>query len=1044
MFLWPLFHYIPLPIESLTSCDEQFSAYQKCNQLFAQAILANYQDGDVVWVHDYHLMLLPMYLRKAKPDMKIGFFLHTPFPSSEIYRVLPSRKELLYGVLCSNLIGFHTHDYGRHFQSACTRIIGANSSGDRVRYRGQVAQVETFPIGIDPLKFMETLKGNTTMSFQKELKVKFGGKKVILGIDRLDYIKGIAQKMYGLERFFEKHPEWIGKVVLVQIAVPSRTDVPEYQRLRASTHELVGRLNGKYGSLSSVPVHYLDQSIPFDNMCALYRISNCMLITSVRDGMNLVAYEYIACQEDGDGCLILSEFAGAAQSLGAGAIQVNPWNVNETADAIHQALSMSSKERQERMQYCFNHVITHTARAWARSFASALSSSPQLQSAIEVCDDGITPRPISSIPLESDTVLGSFMQSKHRVVITSLAGILSKARKIWRDAAGLKSEVPSELDGLEQCLEEGLEDQNSIDLERDPHLESIKSAVRALSEDPNTTFIILTCRSRDWCDRLFGTISDIWLCAENGLYVRRGGNDNKDNNNNSNGAAGSNPWQCMYEDLVFEWKDGVRKIFDYFTARTPNSYIVEEGSHMSWHYHGCDPVFARQQANDLISHLTGGPLSNTATEVVESHQIIQVTSAGITKGRAVKFIVNHLNQRRLKLTRQEGEVNSGDEHSAKSATEESSSASDEKSESRAQSGTPNLTSQPQSVSRRKSFSSLTSLTQSSETKYRTPVDFILCIGKVLERDVDLFTILNGWTDQHQINLGSAALPPSSQVGTPTASGGNMSRRNSFGAGLSQLGLQQRDSPGPSSRSFVFPAPSSHQQDGVSRLGGDRMHQDKNESENITNMFSPHVFAPVSGSGASGRPSSLNPNDLFGAPLGSAAASPFASSTASSLATARALSSNLSLNTDNLSVATHASTLPSPSPFMSQDNHNSMSASPPTTSHSLSSSLPSPTIFTVSIGSGPSKARYYIKDSESVHQLLMNLAAIVQHVDPSKIVELPNVSIPESMKGKSEKEKAAGEEEKEKEKEKGKEIPANFEKQEKQGNVEKQSNSKLAM
>ena len=349
--LWPLFHYQPLPLSAIKQHDKQFVAYQKANADFAKVVLAHWEEGDTVWVHDYHLMLLPSLLRQARPSMRIGFFFHTPFPSSEIYRAIPSRDELLYGVLASNLLGFHTHDYSRHFQSAATRIVGAQCSNEVLTLNGAVSHLGTFPIGIDPKRFVEALETEAVQRHLQELKQQFAGKRVLLGIDRLDYIKGIPHKLHALELFFDRHPQFVGEVVLVQIAIPSRTDVPEYQRLKTSTHELVGRINGRFGSVASVPIHYLDQSIPFDKMCALNRVADALVVTSIRDGMNLVAYEYIACQRGSNGVLILSEFAGAAQSLGAGALQVNPWNISEVADAIHKALTMPEKERQERTDY---------------------------------------------------------------------------------------------------------------------------------------------------------------------------------------------------------------------------------------------------------------------------------------------------------------------------------------------------------------------------------------------------------------------------------------------------------------------------------------------------------------------------------------------------------------------------------------------------------------------------------------------------------------------------------------------------------------------
>jgi len=321
-----------------------------------------------VWVHDYHLMLVPHMLRLKKPTMKIGFFFHTPFPAYEIYRMLPQRKQLLDGVLYADLLGFHTHAYSRHFQKSCMKIVGAKGAHEKLIVGDFTACLGTFPIGIDPTKFAKTLEQPSMPAIIAEYKREFKGRKVLLGIDRLDYIKGIQHKLYAFEQLLARHPELRSQVVLVQIAVPSRTDVEEYKKLRSSTHELVGRINGLYGGVGHAPIHYLDQSIPFDRMSAMYRVADAMVITSVRDGMNLVAYEYIACQQEQPGALILSEFAGAAHSLADAPIIVNPWNISELSDAMYRAITMAPEELRRRQESMYKYVTTQTAQRWARDY----------------------------------------------------------------------------------------------------------------------------------------------------------------------------------------------------------------------------------------------------------------------------------------------------------------------------------------------------------------------------------------------------------------------------------------------------------------------------------------------------------------------------------------------------------------------------------------------------------------------------------------------------------------------------------------------------
>ncbi|KAF7508669.1 hypothetical protein GJ744_009061 [Endocarpon pusillum] len=371
--LWPLFHYHP---GEITFDEEAWEAYRETNRLFAKAVAKEVQDGDLVWVHDYHMMLLPQMLReeigKSKSNVKLGFFLHTPFPSSEIYRILPVREEILEGVLHCDLIGFHTYDYARHFLSSCSRILGLTTTPNGVEYQGKIVTVGAFPIGIDPEKFTEGLKKEKVKKRIAALEQKFQGVKLIVGVDRLDYIKGVPQKMHALEVFLTDHPEWIGKVVLVQVAVPSRQDVEEYQNLRAVVNELVGRINGKFGTIEFMPIHWMHKSVNFEELIALYAASDVCLVSSTRDGMNLVSYEYIACQRKRHGVLILSEFTGAAQSLN-GSIIVNPWNTEELAGALQEAVTMSDEQRLINFNKLDKYVSKYTSAFWGKSFVAELN-----------------------------------------------------------------------------------------------------------------------------------------------------------------------------------------------------------------------------------------------------------------------------------------------------------------------------------------------------------------------------------------------------------------------------------------------------------------------------------------------------------------------------------------------------------------------------------------------------------------------------------------------------------------------------------------------
>ena len=420
--LWPLFHYHP---GEITFDESAWEAYTEANRLFAKAIAPNLQDNDLIWVQDYHLMLLPAMLREeieksvTKPkNLKIGFFLHTPFPSSEIYRILPVRNEILEGVLHSDLVGFHTYDYARHFLSSCGRILGLATTPNGVEYQGKLVTVGGFPIGIDPQKITDGLQQPNVKQRINFLQKKFEGIKLIVGVDRLDYIKGVPQKLHALEVFLTEHPEWIGKVVLVQVAVPSRGEVEEYQNLRAVVNELVGRINGKFGTVEFMPIHFLHKSVSFNELIALYAISDVCLVSSTRDGMNLVSYEYIACQQERHGVMILSEFAGAAQSLN-GAIIVNPWNTEELADSIHEAVTMGDEQRQINHGKLAKYVNKYTSTWWCESFVTEMTRISEQaekklrvrrQSGMDPASDAARERRDSSLPEDSAVVStnGSF------------------------------------------------------------------------------------------------------------------------------------------------------------------------------------------------------------------------------------------------------------------------------------------------------------------------------------------------------------------------------------------------------------------------------------------------------------------------------------------------------------------------------------------------------------------------------------------------------------------------------------------------------------
>lgn len=586
--LWPLFHYIMPPFDKgVNECSaRQWEAYKKANELFTDAILQVYEDDDYVWIHDYHLMLVPKMLRDAKPDCNIGWFLHTPFPSAEIYRTLPWRQEIIESLLHANLLGFHVYDYLRHFLSSCVQLTSLEVSAhtvDATSIGGCCVNCATVPIGISPSDFVEALDSPQVRPQIEKLREQFGDRKVVLGIDRLDYMKGIPHKLKAFGCFLDKHPDWASHCVLVQLAVPSRRDVPEYQRLQRQVHELVGQVCGRHSSVEiGAPVIYLDQSMSFYDLVALYRVADVALITSLRDGMNLVSYEFVACHCDRDppGVLILSEFAGAAQSLGAGSVRVNPWNLQDTAEAIYEALEMSAEDRKALHNYAFQYVSEHTSQKWAETFLQCLQ---------EACSDlmEITAEVPPLLPYEE--LLAEWSESTRRLIILDLLDCLGPAKQRMRFNINSKwrpktLNLPSE---LRQCLQ-------------------------TIADSANTTVLITTDKPRSTLEQVVGNLNI--LQAAEGCCVYR--------------TPGSREWLPLIEDADVEgkeeWMEGVKTVFDYFRERTPGSYIEQQEYQYRWCWDNTQFDFGSAQAREVLIHLWAGPLVNSEAEVVVGDRSITV------------------------------------------------------------------------------------------------------------------------------------------------------------------------------------------------------------------------------------------------------------------------------------------------------------------------------------------------------------------------------------------------------------------------------------
>ncbi len=363
--IWPLFHYFPTLARFETKF---FEAYQEANALFYDAIKDVIQPDDVIWIQDYQLMLLPDMIRQTFPDNKIGFFFHIPFPSFEIFRLLPTvwREAIIDGIMGADVVGFHTNDYVEYFLKAVRMVIGQGNRMHYVNLNNRLVKVDAFPISIDYKKFNDAYDDPAVTKSRNETRDSLVG-KVIFSVDRLDYSKGLLNRLRGYELFLAQNPEWHGHVTFVMMVVPSRDQIEQYQQMKSEIDQMVGRIGAKYGRIHWQPIIYQYRSMPFDELVGLYTASDVALITPVRDGMNLVCKEYVASRKDQQGVLILSEMAGAAAELGE-ALIINPTDAQDIANAIVKALEMPPKQQRKRMKAMQSRLRDYDVFVWTNDF----------------------------------------------------------------------------------------------------------------------------------------------------------------------------------------------------------------------------------------------------------------------------------------------------------------------------------------------------------------------------------------------------------------------------------------------------------------------------------------------------------------------------------------------------------------------------------------------------------------------------------------------------------------------------------------------------
>jgi trehalose 6-phosphate synthase/phosphatase len=575
--IWPLFHYFP---QYARYRDRDWEAYCRVNRAFADAVLDLARADDVIWVHDYQLMLLPGMLRNELPGAEIGFFLHIPFPSSEILRLLPWREELLRELLGADLIGFHTYDYTRHFLTSVRRVLGISSIavGRSVLPVGRrVVHADAFPMGIEYERFAGGAGGEDSREEIAKIREAIGERKVILSIDRLDYSKGMLQRLDAFEHLLETHPEYHGKVTLVMKAIESRPGIEQYDELKRRLDEGVGKVNGRFGTLDWVPVLYLFRYIPEETLIALYRLSDVALLTPLRDGMNLIAKEYLAAKTDGDGVLILSEMAGAEQELRE-ALIVNPNDRRQIVESLVRALEMPTDERRKRNLPMQNRMRRSNVIRWAEEFTGALSRIKKLQRQLE------TKRIAQSVRRQ---LIADYRAAAHRLLLLDCDGTLVP---IVDDPEAAQPTV------------------------------GVVDHLRVLSTDAKTSVAILSGRPRETLEAWFGDL-DVRLVAEHGIWLREV-------------AAG---WR-MIQPATAEWKDDVRPLLEWYVDRTPGSRLEEKEFSLFWDYRGAEELYAQVRSGELKEDL--GPLMQShSLRVLEGIRFLEVQSAGITEGAAALLLL---------------------------------------------------------------------------------------------------------------------------------------------------------------------------------------------------------------------------------------------------------------------------------------------------------------------------------------------------------------------------------------------------------------------
>jgi trehalose 6-phosphate synthase/phosphatase len=571
--LWPLFHYFS---ERVNFDAEDWKVYQEVNRKFADAVLAEVQPDDVVFVQDFHLCLVPAMLRAAIPDLRIGFFLHIPFPSSEIYRVFARREEVLRGLLGADVIGFHTLGYVRHFRSAVSHLLGEETRSTEVSYQGRKVKLLAQPLGIEPKDWDGGEVEDDVQREVDQLRQAVAGRRLILGVERLDYTKGVPERLRAFGDMLREDPSQVEKVMMIQIAVPSRIEVEEYRELKDEVDRLAGNINSEFGRPGLQALHYQFRGVSPTVLRALYRLADVCLVTPLRDGLNLVAKEFVASRQDDDGVLVLGENTGAAWELGE-ALRVNPYDAAAMVEVLKRALQMPIAERKSRMQPMRERVATSNVHVWAERCISAIRHA-----------EIISPPP---------NLGGEHERAMHRVCAKA------QRRHLFLDYDGTLREFTGSPKDAQPTQE-------------------ILNLLTQLAQVQGMDTWVVSGRPSCLLEKWIGS-TGVGLISEHGSSVR---------------ISGGAQFESLLATRALDWRDEVVELMNEFALRVPRSRVELKPLGVAWHYREASLELSAWQARELYQHLVE-ILTDRAVDVMRGNRVIEVRPAGVSKGSAVMSLL---------------------------------------------------------------------------------------------------------------------------------------------------------------------------------------------------------------------------------------------------------------------------------------------------------------------------------------------------------------------------------------------------------------------